>query len=163
MRSWVVAVAVCALVAPQGFARMGPSPQESEVKIGTTEVSLDIVAKDKDGHPVTGLKASDFTVLEDGVPQDVTSFRFVKPEAQSKKGAATPDTQTAGANAPDWKGLTTAPEDMKAIALVFDRLDPEARSLAHKAATQYVEHNIRQGDAVGVFQVDLKLESLLPY
>ena len=41
----------------------------------TTRMALvDTVVLDKDGHPVQGLKASDFTVIEDGVRQQVTSF-----------------------------------------------------------------------------------------
>src|SRR5271168_2274124 len=40
----------------------------------TRLVVLDIVVNDSHAHPVKGLNASDFTLLEDGVPQSLASF-----------------------------------------------------------------------------------------
>ena len=41
-----------------------------------TLVPLDVRVLDKDGRPVTDLRESDFTVLEDGVPQKIGHFAF---------------------------------------------------------------------------------------
>src|SRR5512140_3995704 len=38
---------------------------------------VDVVVTDKKGNPIRGLKREDMTVLEDGVPQQVTSFEAV--------------------------------------------------------------------------------------
>jgi VWFA-related protein len=43
-------------------------------------VVLNVSAKDKSGNPVEGLKVSDFTVTEDGKPQQVKVFEFQKLE-----------------------------------------------------------------------------------
>jgi VWFA-related protein len=170
MRGVFIVLLVCALAAtaPVGFAQNPPNrPVEpSDLKIETTEVALDVIVKDQKGRPVTNLDASDITVLEDGVPQDITSFRLVSPERSDdkpskKEATSTPATPVEATS--DWKGLTSAPEDMKAIALVFDRLDPPARALAYKAAKQYVDNNIRPGDAVGVYYIDLSLHSVQTY
>jgi VWFA-related protein len=40
----------------------------------TRLVVLDVVVNDSHAHPVKGLKASDFTLLEDGIPQSIASF-----------------------------------------------------------------------------------------
>jgi VWFA-related protein len=41
---------------------------------GARQVVLDVVVTDGRGHPVVGLKESDFTLSEDGVPQVLTGF-----------------------------------------------------------------------------------------
>ena len=57
--------------------------QDDVIRVRSNEVRLDIVVKDKKGRPIKDLKASDFEVLEDGVPQKVESFRFVSREPVS--------------------------------------------------------------------------------
>ena len=51
--------------------------QDDVIRVRSNEVRLDVVVKDKKGHPIRDLKLSDFEVLEDGVPQKVESFRLV--------------------------------------------------------------------------------------
>src|ERR1700682_1534237 len=67
------------LVTPLSMICQTPLPPQGEEKLvsGTTEVIFDAVVKDKKGHPVTDLKSEDFQIAEDGVPQDVKSFRLV--------------------------------------------------------------------------------------
>jgi VWFA-related protein len=43
-------------------------------KTSVSRVLVDIVVTDKDGNPVPGLTKSDFTVSEDGQPQQILSF-----------------------------------------------------------------------------------------
>src|SRR5215469_13265591 len=50
--------------------------QEQKVTIGTSEVVLDVVVRDNKGRPVKDLAAKDFQVYEDGVKQDLQSFRL---------------------------------------------------------------------------------------
>ena len=46
------------------------------------QVTVDVVVLDKDGEPVRGLKASDFTLYEDGKAQPSVSFEAIEaPEA----------------------------------------------------------------------------------
>jgi VWFA-related protein len=49
------------------------------------------------------------------------------------------------------------------IAMVFDRLSPNARNLAHKAALNYVAESVKTDDLVGVFAIDLSLRTLQAY
>jgi len=46
------------------------------------------------------------------------------------------------------------------IAFVFDRLSPDGRNLAHKAAAGYLEKGHVEGDLVGVFAIDLALRTI---
>jgi len=51
-----------------------PGTGESTIAIETTEVLLPVTVRDRDGQFVTDLRADDFRVFEDGVPQPISSF-----------------------------------------------------------------------------------------
>src|SRR5258708_3492452 len=60
-----------------------PADKEQDIEkvvVGTNEVVLDAVVKDKKGRAIKDLSAADFEVSEDGVPQEVRSFRLVTRE-----------------------------------------------------------------------------------
>src|ERR1700704_259747 len=48
--------------------------QDDVVKVTSNLVSLDVIVKDKKGKAVTDLKAEDFSVSENGVPQKIEFF-----------------------------------------------------------------------------------------
>src|ERR1017187_2512839 len=79
----VTAFAILLLAQFAGGQDNAPDPQTGsglpDVVIKTTarEVLLDLVVRDAHGKLVTNLKPEDITVLEDGVRQDVRSFRLV--------------------------------------------------------------------------------------
>src|SRR3989442_15193866 len=50
------------------------SDDQDVIKVTSNLVSLDVIVKDKKGKPVTDLKAEDFTVIENGVPQKIEFF-----------------------------------------------------------------------------------------
>ena len=130
-----------------------------KVSIGTSEVVVDVVVRDKKGRPVKDLAQSDFEVFEDGVKQHIQSFRLYLrdgAEPASTAGLEGDRTQTPKTSAPNpFAGVSV-------VALVFDRLAPEARELAHKAALSYVASTLGQDNFAGVFLIDLSLRILQP-
>lgn len=54
-----------------------PGGQEPMFRAGVAAVTTDVIARDKGGRFVSTLTKDDFTVLEDGVPQTITSFSLV--------------------------------------------------------------------------------------
>jgi VWFA-related protein len=68
-------------------APVGPQPQ---FRSGAVLVPIDVRVVDKKGQAVTDLTASDFTVLENGVPQRVAHFAFqqFEPEARPTETAS---------------------------------------------------------------------------
>jgi VWFA-related protein len=82
---------------PQTLAQDSPSP--TVLRANTRLVVVDVVATNSKGEPVPDLKAEDFTVLEDGKPQRISSFSF----KQHSKA-----TQTAGG--PAGGGFSNAPQ-----------------------------------------------------
>ena len=141
--------------------------QDDVIRVRSNEVRLDIVVKDKKGRPIRDLKATDFEVLEDGVPQKVESFRFVTREAapltaetkdKLKPAAPAPATTVTAPTTPPGTRSTPA-----ITALVFDRLSPEARALARKAGLAYAQEGLTNGGFTGVFGIDQTLRTVQPF
>src|ERR1022692_2454474 len=96
-------VCLVAIAAGPGRAQDVTSPAPGPtIRVTTTEVALDLVVRDKKGRQVKNLKPGDVEIFEDGVRQQVLSFRMVpgreeqrrEAESQAKPG------QTAGASLP---------------------------------------------------------------
>jgi VWFA-related protein len=84
---------VCALfLYGRAVAQDTPAPDQTQpppptISVTTHEVLLDVVVTDG-GHAISGLKASDFTVLEDGKPQVVASLEEHAPMAAAMTAQA---------------------------------------------------------------------------
>lgn len=153
------------------LAQQRQDPQDEEViTVGSNEILLDAVVKDKKGHVVKDLKPSDVEVYEDGVRQEVKSFRLVtrgavasSPPADASPTGTAPTTSNNEASAPNRPAERARPASatrLSAVALVFDRLSPDARARARTAALTYVgEEASRQDDFIGVFGIDLSLHA----
>src|SRR5580698_1549961 len=48
--------------------------QDATIRVDVQQVLVPVVVTDKKGHHVSGLKAADFQVFEDGVRQDIAGF-----------------------------------------------------------------------------------------
>lgn len=150
----------------QGDSR--PDSQRSDV----TAILVDVVVRDRSGEPVADLSLDEFEIYEDGVRQEIGSltpiFRGRTRQAASapeggaaSKPAAAPAEQGGGQSRPA-EAAAVAASPTEVLALVFDRLTPDGRSLAYRAAQQYLE--AEQDDRlVGVFGLDLSLIAHQPF
>jgi len=78
-RAGVLAVALTLFLACPLFGQPSPThPSQSEdqfkFKLNVNRVVVDVVVTDQNGKPVHGLTQQDFSVSEDGKPQDILSF-----------------------------------------------------------------------------------------
>jgi VWFA-related protein len=166
MKKNVVQFLVILLVLPSFATASGQTPQrpgEDKIVVGTAEVRLDVIARDKNGRVIRDLKVEDFEVTEDGVRQQVESFRLV-----TRNTAAAPESTEAGitpaAPRPVAIEKRADPEiGVSVIALVFDRLSTDARKRAHDAAMGYINENSSLGGFMGVFAINLSLLPLQNY
>ena len=83
VKTWLSALLTASLLltsAPCSRAHAQPdsgSAQPYTLKVNTDLVLTNVIVRDKKtGAVVTGLKASDFTILENGKPQRIQSFDF---------------------------------------------------------------------------------------
>jgi VWFA-related protein len=128
-----------------------------EEKTSVSAILVDVIVRDKKGEPVRGLTAADFEISEDGVRQELGSFTpvFRDPAPPAAAQNAVPAAPAAPAPA-----ASNTPE---VIALVFDRLSPESRNHAMKAAHGYVGQGAVATNVVGVFGIDLSLIAYSPF
>jgi VWFA-related protein len=162
------------MFAGPGAAGQAP-PRERERPVFSAEsaaVLVDVVVRDKKGHLVRDLTASDFEVYEDGDKQVLQSFRVVESERPGDStGATVAEAEPAppGGPPPGADAIPPAPSEPEkpaapaVVAFVFDRLTPTARALARTAALSYTERNHEDGDLVGVFTIDLALRNLVAF
>lgn len=156
----VFALMAAVPAAQQAPAQPPPSRAAGTVKATTTAIMVDVVVRDRQGNPVTDLLASDFELIEDGTPQQVGSVTFYGSPNTAPAKTAAPAQASATVSAAAARPATV-PAPPPVIALVFDRLSPDARVLANKAALGYIG---KQPDAVvGVFGIDLSLITYQTY
>jgi VWFA-related protein len=127
---------------------------------GTEVVALDLVVRDKKGRLVTDLRQDEVEVLEDGVPQRLTSFRpvqVVAPSAGVKGVDATAAVASAaaapGAPATAPPGPAAAPPTRR-VVLAFGRLSSDGRRLAQSAGDEFARKHVTPQTAVTVVRID---------
>ncbi len=122
-------------------------------KVKATTVLVDVVVRDKKGRPIHGLKASDFKVFEDGVEQDIGHFEEIGGDGPGAEQV--PEASPAGS--------TTAAPEGEFTAMVFDRLSPNSRNFALKAAQAYISEAPFPESKIGIFFADLSPRTLQFY
>jgi VWFA-related protein len=133
---------------------------EGSVKTTVTAVLVDVVVRDKHGMLVRDLQQSDFEVLEDGVAQTVGSFTPIFEDLPASAAAPAP---AAAPVAPLVPAAPKAAMGVPITALVFDRLTPDARHVAIKAAKEYLGDKKETANYMGVFGIDLSLKPYVPF
>lgn len=136
--------------------------KEDSVVLRANEVVLDVVVRDKKGHAIKDLKQADIEVYEDNVRQDLTSFRLVSRERVGG-GTTTGPKPTPTAPAPAPAGPREPFSNINLVAMVFDHLSPNARNLANKAATSFVDESLQPDDLATVCLIDNSLKVMQQY
>lgn len=136
----------------QTATNQNPGASDS-LKVGVSEVLLDIIATDKRGRQIKDLKAEEFEIYEDGVKQQITSLRQVEAEDSATGEPLAAPTGTLPAALDPLR-------QVRLVTLVFDQLGLEARQLAQRAALDFLETELKQNVFVAVFKIDLRLTIL---
>src|SRR5215472_17253381 len=146
-------------------------------RFGTTTqlVVEDVIVKSKDGNPVTGLKASDFTITEDGKAQKINVFEFQTLEqeaAPAPESAPKPSVEPAAPAVPPVKPVTAiqiAPEkpgdikyrDRRLMVMFFDlrSMPIQDQIRAQNAAMKFLRTQMTRSDlmAIMTFSSDVKV------
>jgi VWFA-related protein len=166
----VIALGLAAsLATPLPALQQSPAGQSSNSDPGyvmraeSDLVLTNVVVRDsKSGEIVRGLKPSDFTVLEDGKPQQISSFDFesvdmAKPLNEATisglASSATGKTATSGVRPEDLK-------DHRLIVFFFDltSMQPEDIERAVEAAREFLTHKMQPADLVALVSLDTSLK-----
>ncbi len=174
MRQTIVFLLIAALGAPA----QQPAPRPAggrEVTFSTTSnlVVINVSAKDKGGKPIEGLKASDFTILEDGKPQKISVFEYQRledealpapelkqrlPQEAKPSGPAVATPARIAPSKPD----EIRYKDKRLLVLFFDLAGmPVADQWrARQSALKFIGSNITKSDHVAVMTYATSLSVL---
>jgi len=148
------------LLAVSGIALLAAQTQDTVIRSDVREVLLDVVVRHKNLSLATKLKASDFTVLEDGVPQKIKAFRLVG-GSDTRIVPATPEapkvTGPALKSAADQANSLREPNF---ISVVFDSIGPDSRQNALSAAADFFNQGLQPNTYAAIFGLNLRLNAV---
>jgi VWFA-related protein len=136
LRCTLVCLLACVFLLSLG-PTAAQAPQPPQFRAGVDLVHLDVSVLDRNRHPVRGLTAADFVVLEDGTPQAVATFAAV-----DYPDALPPTTAWMRDVSPDTRRNDTL-DDRRLFVIVMDdgmaQADLPAVRTAKDAARQFIE------------------------
>jgi VWFA-related protein len=139
--------------------------QQPTFRSGAQLTVVDVTVVDKDGRPIEGLTASDFTLTEDGVPQTISLVAFQRMDtADTVEAAASPTATPAPPDRNSRVAPTVQPQiaaspageirypDKRLLILYFDlsAMPPPDQARAYTAARKFVAEQIKPQDLVAV-------------
>jgi len=115
------------------------------VRVSARLVLVDAVVTDKSGRRITDLKKDDFTVLENGKPQQVSAFSFEVPESPSRRPTLPPNVYT---NRPEYD-MPNGPLTI----LLLDGLNTGLadQGYARSQMLKYLGNQLQPGQPVAVY------------
>lgn len=146
------------VVAQNAPQPQSPPAQQAQYRVHVTSelVLVNVVVRDKKGNLVRDLKKDDFTLLEDGKRQTISTFDFENVDELKTAGAAE---ATASGTAPDGALLRPAEKtaaldarDRRLMLLFFDfsGMDPEQIDRSVDAAKKFVQTRMQPADLIAL-------------
>jgi VWFA-related protein len=162
-RRALAALGLLALGSPGRPPHAAAAPQEQATPrfgTGSEVVVLDVVVRDKRGRTLRDLRPDEIVVLEDGVPQQVLSFRLRAagdaPAAEADDAASAappaiaPHATPASSPAPERRDDA---RHVNLVTLVFDQLGVDGRALSRKAGLALAGLTDKSDLLVSVFTI----------
>ncbi len=163
-----LALAACLLLLPALRAQQtGSNTTPGKADTYTLQVKAQLVVetitvKDKQGHPINGLTANDFTLTEDGVPQ---KLRFCEQQTLPEDAAPLPASKADDEQVKIYKRLAHTQlatesngqsqfKDRRLLAFYFDMsaMRPEDQQLALFAAQKFVRTQMTPVDLIAILR-----------
>ncbi|HXN47942.1 MAG TPA: VWA domain-containing protein [Bryobacteraceae bacterium] len=138
-----------------------PADTGTVIRTSVTEVSLDLVVRDKKGKVVKNLKPGDIQVYEDGVLQPLADFRLVSGTGTPQKAA--PGAPASPATAAKPKSLSLPLRALNVVCIVFQNLDPSTKKWAVDATKEFLKGDLPSDAWVGIFNLSNHLIVLRPF
>lgn len=145
--------------AQQPFGQSSTTQQPFVLTVNSDLVLTNVVVRDKKtGAVVRGLTAKDFTILENGKPQHISSFDFESVDEAAPLNEATINGQSIF-NAKTGVARPEELRDHRLIVLFFDltSMQPEDIERAQEAAQHYINKQMQPADIVAVVSLDTDL------
>ncbi|HLH06863.1 MAG TPA: VWA domain-containing protein [Terriglobales bacterium] len=132
--------------------QMPPAPPNSPnpvVRVSSRLVQVDVVVTDSKGQPIHGLKATDFTIMQDGKPQQLKVF-----EAHTTRAPQAKVVQTA-LPSNTYTNLPRDPSDSSWNIIMVDLLNTETHDQQTlRAQLMKLLNNLPPGRQVALFELN---------
>ena len=137
-----------ALLQPAAGSPQAPPPKPS-FPAQAEIVTVDVVVSGRDGAPVPDLRREEFTVAEDGVPQEIVAFEAVHRAAAGAPGTAR-GTAPRGLRASS--NLVVPGREPASFVIVFDELHLGIAEAvrARQAVLEFLGSGVAEGDRVAL-------------
>lgn len=165
-----LSLVLIAVLLASGIAAQNQNPPQQEknssqriftFKTDTELVLVNVIAHDKQGNLVQDLKPEDFTILEDGKPQRVSSFDYEHIDSTPMVAAAGtgPAQQSVTEQPPvptkpvlTSKDAEDALSNKRVIVLFFDlsSMGPDEVQRAVDAARKYIQNKMTSADMIAI-------------
>ena len=159
----VVFVAIVSFVA----APQAQQPSQPVFRTGSLLIVETVTVKDKDGKPIEGLTAKDFTITEDGEPQAISFVEFQRlpgpgqtasPAAPAAAVLSPPPAAGARIEPPTQAQLAVPPpgdtryRDRRLLVLYFDSsaVPPQDQMRVYTNALKFVDTQMSPADLVAI-------------
>ncbi|MGA2183026.1 MAG: VWA domain-containing protein [Bryobacteraceae bacterium] len=171
MQAFMVAMAAvpCLFLTFAGAQNPPAAAPGPTIHATVNEVALDLVVRDKHGKLVKNLQPGDVRIYEDGVLQQIRSFRLAA-------GNAVAEAQAAGGTKPGTPAAGRVPAAAPAPALPLRRLnlvcivlhnqsnlDASMKKFTLEAVQEFLRANSQPDTWVGVFTLGSRLDVLYPF
>ena len=162
----ISAVLPALLLIGTSVAQQPPPDSNVVIRSSAQEVLLEVVVRDAHGRLITKVEPSQVSVYENGVRQEIRSFRLVhgsEVRAQDEKQAAETTTYVTVPGAAPHPPLSPL-RTVNVVCLVLSDLTPETRAFAFDAAKKFVNKELRPDTFIGVFSLDSSgLKPVFPF
>jgi VWFA-related protein len=149
--AWTLALAItlCTAGSHAQQAQAPPPPSTPQFRAGINFVRVDVIVSDKNGVNVADLKQSDFEVTEDGKPQAIENFKFIKLD-----GGATPDPDgpPREIRTDDDEEKEAARDDVRLFAIFLDdyHVRKENSLRVRAPLEQFIQTQLGPSDMIGL-------------
>jgi VWFA-related protein len=154
------------LLIGSGLAQQPTSDSKVVIRSSTREVLLEVVVRDAHGKLITQLEPAQVAVYENGVRQEIRSFRLVQGRevrAQDENQVTETTSYEAVPGSKPRPPLSLL-RTVNVVCLVLNDLTPETRAYAFDAAKKFVNKELRPDTFIGVFTLDSSgLKPVFPF
>jgi VWFA-related protein len=127
-----------------------PPPAVPTIRVTATEIALDLVVRDKKGRQVKNVKPAEVEIYEDGIRQQLLSFRMVTGRETERRQESQAKPQAATGTFMPLRGLNT-------VCIVFHNIDPVTRPHAIQIVKEFIQANLPPESYIGIFNLNDKL------
>ena len=171
MRKLLLSLTLCLQLTSNGLAQQPslppppkpqaqkPAPQEPDddvdvVKITTNLVQIDAVVIDRKGMQVTDLRSHEVEMLENGKPQKITEFSYIRIGRTAEAAAKPSSEETDRTPVPGPPNKLRREEVRRTIALVIDdlRMSFDSIRFTKQALKKFLDEQLQPNDLVAIIR-----------